>query len=67
MSLSVTRLSTHWSADEAYVVIQFLDQLREQLIETYGDEIIEILKETIAEHHDNSDQIEFPFDDDLPF
>ena len=48
MSLSVTPLYTHWDADEAYLVIQFLDRLREQLIETYGDEIIDMLKATNA-------------------
>ena len=67
MSLSVTPLYTHWSADEAYLVIQFLDRLREQLIETYGDEIIDMLKATDTDNHDDSNQIEFPFDDDLPF
>ena len=67
MSLSVTRLYTHWSADEAYLVIQFLDQLREQLIETYGDEIIEMLKAAECAHNRDSRQIEFPFDDELSF
>ncbi|MGB5494782.1 MAG: hypothetical protein WBM97_09920 [Sedimenticolaceae bacterium] len=67
MSLSVTPLYTHWDADEAYLVIQFLDRLREQLIETYGDEIIDMLKATNTDHHDDSDQIKLPFDDELPF
>ena len=67
MSLSVTPLYTHWSADEAYLVITFLDSLREQLVDTYGDEIIEMLKEADCAQHRDSRQIEFPFDDDLPF
>jgi hypothetical protein len=67
MSLSVTPLYTHWDADEAYLVIQFLDRLREQLIETYGDEIIDMLKATNTDPHDDSDQIKLPFDDELPF
>jgi len=65
MSLSITRLPTHWNADEAYTVIAFLDLLRDQLWETYGDEIAEMLKQV----NTNSDerQITMAFDDEIDF
>ncbi len=41
MSMKVTKLTTYWDADDAYSIISFLDELRDQLWATYGDEIIE--------------------------
>ena len=64
MSLSITRLPTHWDVDEAYTVIAFLDLLRDQLWETYGEEITTMLRD--ATHHD-ARQIEIEFDDELDF
>jgi hypothetical protein len=66
MSLSVTRLTTHWSAAEAYTVIVFLDELRDQLWETYGDQITEMLQADIESNHDDR-QTELPFDDPIAF
>ncbi|MBW2474549.1 MAG: hypothetical protein JRE56_08125 [Deltaproteobacteria bacterium] len=67
MSLSVTRLYTHWDAAEACIVIAFLDMLREQLMETYGDDIIEMRKQADSDAEHDSRQIVFSFDDDMPF
>ncbi len=66
MSLSTIRLSTHWDAAEAYTVIAFLDELRDQLWETYGEQIIEMLQ-TATNAQRNAQQVEFDFDDDLEF
>ena len=66
MSLSITRLPTHWDTAEAYTVIAFLDLLRDQLWETYGDDITAMLQ---AADHGSVDeqQTELAFDDDLDF
>jgi hypothetical protein len=66
MSLSITRLPTHWEADEAYTVIAFLDLLRDQLWETYGDDITIMLRDA-ANADRNDRQIELAFDDELDF
>jgi hypothetical protein len=50
MSLSITRLPTHWDAGEAYTVIAFLDLLRDQLWETYGEQITGMLQEASTAH-----------------
>lgn len=66
MSMSVTRLTTHWSAEEAYTVIAFLDELRDQLWETYGDRINEMFLAEVK-HRTDDRQCEIPFDDDIDF
>jgi len=38
--MKVTRLYTYWSTGEAHAVIEFLNVLRDQLWEEYGDDII---------------------------
>lgn len=67
MSLSITRLPTHWDAAEAYTVIAFLDLLRDQLWETYGDEITALLQAADTGPDSDERQIGFAFDDDLDF
>ena len=45
MTLRFNQLVTHFEPDEALTVIEFLDQLREVLINTYGEQIEHMLKE----------------------
>jgi len=66
MSLSITHLPTHWDAGEAYTVIAFLDLLRDQLWETYGDEITAMLRDA-STAQPNEHQIALDFDDEPPF
>jgi hypothetical protein len=66
MSLSFTHLPTHWDAGEAYTVIAFLDLLRDQLWETYGDDITAMLRDADCGDRDE-EQCELPFDDPLDF
>ena len=42
MSMKVTRVQTWWTVDQADAVIDFLDELRDQLWHTYGDQITEM-------------------------
>ena len=41
MSMKLTQLRTYWDADDAHLIISFLDELKEVLWDTYGNEIIE--------------------------
>jgi hypothetical protein len=66
MSLSITRLATYWNAAEAYTVIAFLDALRDQLWETYGEQIDAMFREEVESCNDDR-QTEMPFDDDIDF
>lgn len=67
MSMKVTQLYTHWTAEEAHTVIEFLDVLRDQLWETYGDAIVDMLRDASANQARHKDQVEFEFDDDIEF
>jgi hypothetical protein len=42
MTLKFTQLTTRWTTDDAYCVIEFLDELRDVLWASYGDQIIEM-------------------------
>ncbi len=67
MSMKITRLHTHWSAEEAHVVIEFLEVLREQLWENYGDAVVDMLREASADKAWQEAQTKFEFDDDITF
>lgn len=66
MSLSITHLPTHWDAGEAYTVIAFLDLLRDQLWETYGDDITAMLQDA-STAQPKEQQIALDFEDDPDF
>ncbi|XVJ69167.1 MAG: hypothetical protein HEQ39_13725 [Rhizobacter sp.] len=66
MNMRVHRLVTHLQAEEAYTVVEFLDQLRAVLMQSYGQEITQMLKQAQARvSHDEDDdwlnQHEEPF------
>lgn len=67
MSMKITRLTTYWTADEADTAISLLDELRDRLWDTYGDQIIELRRNTMPRCDCNTDQTELPFDDDIDF
>jgi hypothetical protein len=67
MSMNITRLTTYWTADEADMVITLLDDLRDCLWETYGDQIIELRRNAMTSVESNADQVELPFEDDISF
>jgi hypothetical protein len=67
MSMKVTRLYTYWDAPEAHAVIEFLEVLRDQLWEIYGDQIVDLLREASVTQVVNEHQGELEFDDDLEF
>jgi hypothetical protein len=49
--MRVNRIVTHLRPEEAYTLVEFLDQLREVLMQTYGKEISTMLQE--ASQHDS--------------
>jgi hypothetical protein len=67
MPMKITRLTSHWEADQAHTILEFLDRLREQLWELYGDDIIDLLQEAAANPLGDEHHAELPFDDDIPF
>jgi len=46
MSMRVHKLTTYLRAEDAYTIIEFIDQVRDMLMLTYGNEIRTLLQET---------------------
>jgi len=67
MSMKVTRLYTHWTPEEAHTIIEFLDRLRDQLCDIYGDQIVSLLREACVSQDIDERQTELEFDDDIEF
>ena len=65
MSMKVLRLCAHWQAEDAYSALTFIDELREQIINEYGEEIVQMLQE--ASTAGEEQQLELPFADAAPF
>lgn len=63
MSMKLSQIRTHWTADEAYLVISFLDELRDLVWESYGEEIIAAEQARV----EASRQTDLVFDDDIEF
>lgn len=45
MSMRIDKLTTYLRPEDAYTVIEFLDQMRDRLLQTYGDDIRAMLRE----------------------
>jgi len=49
MSMRVNTLVMHLRPEEAHALIEFIDQLRERLLESYGDDIKAMLQEASSQ------------------
>jgi len=58
MTLRVTTLVMHLRPDEAHALIEFIDHLRERLLESYGDEIKAMLQEASSQTSRDEDDDE---------
>ena len=68
MPMKITRLTTHWTADEADTVLAFLDELRDTLWECYGEQIIAMRRNASTNTERDTRQVELLFgDDDIGF
>jgi len=45
MTMHINTIVTHFRPEDAYTLIEFLDQLRAVLMQTYGDEMRTLLQE----------------------
>jgi hypothetical protein len=67
MSMKIMKLTAYWGPADAELVISFLDDLRELLVDTYGDEIVDMHRHLTENDALDEDQIELPLDDPLEF
>lgn len=63
--MKLLKMTTHWTPEEADCVYQFLDDFKEALWQSYGEEIVQmhkIINDELQEDHENRD-----FNDEIPF
>lgn len=59
MTMTLMQLKTHWNADEAETIIDFLDDLRNVILAVYDQEIKEAKqKRTDGQDHYNHENID---------
>ncbi len=64
MTMRKMPLTTYWSPEEAYSILLFLDELREVLLDHYGDDIADHYRQQLQEENDPDSAFE---DDMIPF
>ena len=62
--MKVVKLYLHYTPGETMIVLEFMDQLREALIDQYGEQIQTMMREELEER---SNQLNLPFDDPIEF
>ena len=67
MSMKILKLPVYWNAADAQLVISFLDDLRDLLVDTYGDEIIEMHQRLAGNEILDDGQAELPFNNPVEF
>ncbi len=60
--MKVTRLYTHWDAEQRHT---FIDELRDQLCEIDGDQIVEMRRAGSSDNIVDEQQTELDFDDSI--
>jgi hypothetical protein len=67
MSMKVIKLTVYWDAADAQLVIDFIDELRGLLVDTYGDEIVEMHRQLVRDNTLDEGQTDLPFNDPAEF
>lgn len=67
MSMKVIKLTVYWDAADAQLIISFIDELRELLVDTYGDEIVEMHRQRLQKNTLDEGQTDLPFNDPVEF
>lgn len=67
MSMKVIKLTVYWDAADAQLIISFIDELRDLLVDTYGDEIVDMHRRLVQNNTLDEGQNELPFTDPVEF
>jgi len=67
MSMKVIKLTVYWDAADAQLVISFIDELRDLLVDTYGDEIVDMHRRLVRDNTLDEGQTDLPFNDPVEF
>ena len=61
MSMRIIKIVTHLRPEDAHTLIEFLDDVRDTLMQTYGAEIRAMLKEATTREARSAGKDEEPF------
>lgn len=67
MSMKAIKLTVHWDAADAQLIISFIDELRDLLVDTYGDEIVDMHRQLVQDNTLDEGQTDLPFNDPVEF
>ena len=67
MPMKIMKLPAYWDAADAQLIINFIDELRDLLVDTYGDEIVELHRRLAQDNTVNESQTDLPFNDPVEF
>ena len=60
--MKLMQIKSHWTPDEAYSLLTWLDELRDTIWQTYGQDIIDYHQKEMHHHPpDGTDNNEKPF------
>ena len=63
--MKILKITTHWSAEEAEGIYQLLDEFKDEIWQSYGEDILK-MHETMRLEKQNGDKHE-DFNDETPF
>jgi hypothetical protein len=63
--MKILKIATHWSAEDAELVYQLLDELKEVIWLNYGQEITQMNQHRHEQQQNH--EIDDEFNDDIPF
>ena len=67
MSMKVIKLTVYWDAADAQLIISFIDEIRDLLVDTYGDEIVEMHRQRVQNKPLDEGQTDLPCNDPVEF
>ena len=67
MSMKVIKLNVYWDAADAQLIISFIDELRDLLVDAYGDEIVDLHRRLVQNNTLDEGQTDLPFNDPVEF
>ena len=63
--MKTLKITTHWTPEEADCIYQFLNEFKDVLWQSYGDDIVQMYK--AIHDQQQSDYEETTLDDEIPF
>ena len=67
MNWKIIRINTSWGAEEANIMLMFLDELRDQLVHAHGEQVMAYQRTEADKHVNDQKQFKLGLEDDIEF